>query len=233
MPQQPTLEQALRESGRRLHPSLGNPNWLVLRQRRRIFQQGLAKLPKKKLSILDVGGRLQPYREVLGIRPELYLAIDLERSPLVNTVAAAEALPFGDGQFDFVICTQLLQYCPDPYRVVCEVRRVLRSGGFAFLSVPSIFVRDHDHECWRFLPQGLRYILRDFAAVEVVAEGNSLTGFFRTANVFLTSFARPRFLVPVLEWTLIPVLNLAGSLLERCGGTNDAFAANFSVWAQK
>ena len=233
MPLQPTLDQAHRDSRSRLYPSLTNPNWLILRRRRIIFQAGLSRLPERNLSVLDVGGSLQPYRILLGARVRRYLAVDRQITPLVNVAAAGEALPFRDEEFDFVICTQVLEYFPDPRQAASEIRRVLRKGGVAFLSAPAAFVRDHDKEYWRFLPEGLRYILKDFGAVEVLPEGNSLTGLFRTMNVFMASFMRPRFLLPVLQWTLVPSLNLAGHLLERLGGNNDLFAANFSVWARK
>jgi len=230
---QPTLEQVSKESRERVRPSLRNPNWLILRQRRRIIEEGVKRLPTTGLTVLDVGGRLQPYRLLLGARVKSYVAIDPQLTPLVNVAAVAEALPFRDGQFDLVICTQVLEYLPEPARAVDEIRRVLRTGGSALISAPAVFVRDSDREYWRFLPEGLRYLLRDFAEVEVIPEGNSVAGLFRTLNVFLVSFARPKFLVPVLAWTLVPVLNVAGSILERLGGTGDYFTANFSVWIRK
>jgi len=233
MPHGMTLDQALRDSRSRLHPSLSNPNWLILRHRREIFQAGLSRLPERNLSVLDVGGRLQPYRPLLGTRVSKYIAADPQRTPLVNVAAAAEALPFRDGQFDLVICTQVLEYLADPGLAAAEIRRVLRKGGVAFFSAPSVFVRDHDKEFWRFLPEGLRYILRDFEAVEVIPEGNSVTGLFRTLNVFLMSFVRPRMLAPVLAWTLVPLLNIAGNITEKVGGTGDHFTANFSVWVRR
>jgi SAM-dependent methyltransferase len=233
MPAQPTLEESSKQSRERFRPSLRNPSWLILRHRRRIFEKGIARLPKTGLDVLDVGGRLQPYRSLLGASVKNYVAIDPELTPLVSVTAVAEGLPFRDGQFDLVICTQVLEYLPEPARAVEEIRRVLRKGGSAFFSAPAVFLRDHDKEYWRFLPEGLRFLLRDFDAVDVTPEGNSLAGLFRTLNVFLVSFARPKILVPVLAWTVVPILNLAGSILEKLGGTSDHFTANFSVWAQK
>ncbi len=233
MPAQPTLDQVLRDGRSRLHPSLRNPNWLVLRERRRIFQDGLRRLPQLDLCVLDIGGRLQPYRSLLGARVSRYIAIDPHLTPLVNVAAVGEAVPFRDEQFDFVICTQVLEYFPEPGLATREIWRVLRKGGVAFVSAPSVFVRDNDREYWRFLPEGLRYLLKEFEAVEVIPEGNSIAGLFRTVNVFLVSFMRPRFLVPMLEWTVVPLLNLAGYLFARLGRANDLFTANFSVWVRK
>lgn len=227
------LETVLKESRERLYPSLRNPSWLVLRHRRRILQEKIDPLPPADFLVLDVGGRLQPYRELLAERIKEYIAIDPQLTPLVNVGAIAQALPFRDAQFDLVLCTQVLQYLPEPALAIEEIGRVLRSGGFAFISAPSVFIRDSDNEYWRFLPEGLRYLLRNFETVEVIPEGNSITGLFRTLNVFLFSFARPGILTSILTWTLIPLLNVAGNILEKLGGTNDHFTANFSVWARK
>ncbi len=233
MPLPSALERVQRESRARLHPSLTNPNWLILRRRRQIFEAGLSRLSGHGLSVLDIGGRLQPYRPLLGTRTKRYVAIDLQMTPLVNVGAAAEALPFRDAQFDFVICTQVFEYLPDPRLAVAEIKRVLRRGGVLFLSAPSVFLRDNDKECWRFLPEGLRHLLRGFETVEVIPEGNSLTGFIRTCNVFLMSFFRPRMLAPLWQWTFVPFLNGVGCMLEKLAGQNDVFTANYSVWARK
>ena len=230
---QPTLEQVSQESRERANPSLRNPSWLILRRRRRVLEEKIRSLPTEGLMVLDVGGRLQPYRQLLGSRVRSYIAIDPQLTPLVNVAAIGEGLPFRGEQFDLVICTQVMEYFPDPARAVEEIGRVLRKGGFVFLSVPSVFVRDNDDEYWRFLPAGLRYLLREFDSVEVIPEGNSLTGLFRTLNVFLVSFFRPRILLPLCRWTLVPLVNVTGFVLERAGGCNEHFTANFSVWARK
>jgi SAM-dependent methyltransferase len=233
MPLPSVLEQFQRESRARLHPSLRNPNWLILRRRRQIFEAGLDRLPASGLSVLDIGGRLQPYRPLLKGRTKRYYAVDLRASPLVSVEATAEALPFRDEQFDLVICTQVFEYLPDPALAVAEIRRVLRKGGVLFLSAPSVFLRENDKECWRFLPEGLRHLLCKFETVQVTPEGNSLTGFFRTCNVFLVWFFRPRILAPLWQWTFVPFLNVAGGVVERIGRNNDEFAVNYSVWARK
>jgi arsenite methyltransferase len=47
--------------------------------------------------------------------------------------ADATALPFEDGRFDAVACTQVLEYVPDVGRALDELKRVLRPGGRALL----------------------------------------------------------------------------------------------------
>lgn len=232
MPPTETLEQVQKAGRERLYPSLTNPNWLVLRKRRELFSAWLKNIPSGNLSVLDVGGRIQPYRPLLpGAH---YLAIDLRLTPLVDVVARAEQIPFPSQTFDLAVCTQMLEYAPDPALVVSEILRVLKPGGRLLLSVPTMFPREADEDRWRFLPAGIRQLLSAFSEVEIVPEGGSTAGFFRTINVGLHLFARYSLIRIGVSYTLIPVLNLIGLGLENMvPSSNDDFAANYSAIARK
>jgi SAM-dependent methyltransferase len=229
-----TLDAVNREGRERLDPGLTNPSWLVLRKRREIFQNWLDRLRSRDLVILDVGGRIQPYRPLLEGRVRGYVAVDPLHTPLVNIVARAEHLPLTSGSFDLVICTQVLQYISQPSVVIAEIHRVLKPGGSLLLSVPSACPRDADHECWRFLPAVLRQLLANFEKVEVVPEGGSITGFFRSINACFSIFARFPQVRLLFRYTVFPVVNVLGMLAEKMSGShNDQFAANYSVYAKK
>jgi SAM-dependent methyltransferase len=229
-----TLDSVNREGNERLHPSLTNPNWLVLRRRREIFQKWLGGIQGQSLDVLDVGGRIQPYRCLLDGRVRRYIAIDLRQTPLVGVVARGEQIPAADGRFDLVICTQVLEYIPEPAAVIAEIRRVLKPGGCLLLSAPAIFPRDSEHDLWRFLPDGLRYLLREFQQVEVIAEGSSISGLLRTVNVFMVMWGQRTFLDKLLRFTLVPMLNAVAAFLELFSSpSHDRFAANFSALARK
>jgi SAM-dependent methyltransferase len=234
MGQSDPLSQVLCEGRGRLYPSITNPNWLVLRERRKLFVRWLAQVPVVPLSVLDVGGRIQPYRPLLEGRLRCYVAVDVRSTPLVDIVARGEQLPLRDDSFDLIICTQVLEYVEEPRTVIGEIHRVLKPGGFLLLSAPAIFPVDSEDDRWRFLPPGLYGLLASFRRVEVHAEGSSIEGLFRTVAVWIASFARPRFFNRLLRWTLIPVLNLVGSgIAAAVRSSNDQFAANFSALAVK
>jgi SAM-dependent methyltransferase len=234
MPPTETLEQVQKAGMERLYPSITNPNWLVLRKRRELFAAWLEDIPSENLSVLDVGGRIQPYRGLLEKRCARYLAIDLNATPLVDVVGQAERLPFSDEQFDLVFCTQVLEYIPEPPVVVSEIYRTLKNGGFLLLSAPAAFPRDSESEYWRFLPGALKQLLSGFSSVQVVPEGNSMAGFIRTANVCLITFARPALLGTLLRFSVIPFLNLLGAAAQWITrSTDDRFSANYSVLARK
>ncbi len=63
--------------------------------------------------------------------------IGTERVDLV--VGDATRLPFRDGVFDAVICTETLEHLPDDVGAIHEIARLLRPGGTLFGAVPSHF----------------------------------------------------------------------------------------------
>jgi SAM-dependent methyltransferase len=230
---QQTSEQVRREARERLHPGITNPNWLILRARKKLFTSWVAGMSGDSLRILDVGGRIQPYRPLFGSRVGEYYSLDLVAGPCVSVLGSAESLPVGTGLFDVVICTQMLEYVPCPQKALDEIRRVLRPGGYLFLSVPAVFMRDSDPEYWRFLPSSLRLLLRDFSELQIAAEGSSISGLIRTLSVSLVAFS-PRVLRSILRYSMVPALNVLGVLAERVAKTeNDQLTANFSALARK
>jgi SAM-dependent methyltransferase len=49
-----------------------------------------------------------------------------------------EALPFPDGDFDYVACIDGIEHLENPYHAIREFARVLRPGGELFLTTPNI-----------------------------------------------------------------------------------------------
>ena len=78
--------------------------------------------------------------EVWGLERDVELA-EAARSQLDHVVCgdldgASVELP--DGQFDGLIYADVLEHLVDPWSVLREQRRLLRSGGFAILSIPNV-----------------------------------------------------------------------------------------------
>jgi SAM-dependent methyltransferase len=65
------------------------------------------------------------------------LALVRERLPQQAAVEGdIEAMPFEDGAFGTVVCTEVLEHIPYPDRALKEIRRVLTPGGVFIGSVP-------------------------------------------------------------------------------------------------
>jgi len=229
-----TLEFVNGEGRERLYPSLRNSSYLVLSRRRQTFERWLSAVPGSSLRVLDVGGRIQPYRPLIAERLRQYVAVDLAESPLVTLRADACTLPFPENLFDLVFCTQVLEYVPEPAEAVREIHRVLKPGGVALFSFAAFYPRIADDDYWRFTSAGLSHRLRSFGRVEITPEGSSISGFFRASAVCLSIFARYTWMRALVGLTIVPVLNVSALLLEKIARTsNDQATGNYSVWAQK
>ncbi len=200
-------EEVRRLGEERANPRLTDPDYLTLRQRRRIFERWLSAIGQVS-RVLDVGGRVQPYRSLLAA-PSLYVGIDPILEGLVSVVAVGESLPFTAGSFDLVFCTQVLSYVRDARAVIREIHRVLIPRGHLLLSVPAMVPHYHD-ERWRFLPDGIRVLLGDFGRVEIVPEGYSVAGVCHTINAALNLQDRHWRVAAVLRATVVPMLNSIG-----------------------
>ena len=56
---------------------------------------------------------------------------------LASVCAESHSLPFASRSFDFVICNHSLEHFRDAPAVIREIRRVLKTQGCLFVSVPD------------------------------------------------------------------------------------------------
>jgi SAM-dependent methyltransferase len=92
-----------------------------------------------------------------------YLGIDRRPGPGVDQIADVEALPFADSSFGTVIAMNTFEHVPRFWLGFEEVHRVLRPDGALFLSCPFYFhIHDHPSDYWRFTPDALELLLRDY-----------------------------------------------------------------------
>jgi SAM-dependent methyltransferase len=89
-------------------------------------------------------------RYLAAMRPELperIAGVDISERILSTARAAVpdaelrqanlEALPFGDGEFDLVLCSQVIEHVLDAPAAALELARVLQSGGVLILSTDN------------------------------------------------------------------------------------------------
>lgn len=114
--------------------------------------------------LLDAGAGEGPYRPLFAhIR---YVGIDDRRGDRawdyggLDAVGDLRRLPFREGAFDAVLCTETLEHLTDPQDVLNEVARVLRAGGTLHLTAPLHF-REHQepHDYFRYTRHGLQLLI--------------------------------------------------------------------------
>ena len=99
-------------------------------------------------TLIDLGCGPGYYTAALRARGATVIAIDNDAGGLPEgaLVADAEALPVPDGAADGVVCSNLLEHTPDAEAVVREIERVLRPGGWAYLSWTNWYSPHGGHE---------------------------------------------------------------------------------------
>lgn len=125
---------------------------------------------------LEIGG-LRTNKAQYQFPVDEYVAVDLEPGPLVDVVGDVHDPALFDAHaFDSVVAFNVLEHCPEPQRVVDNMARWLKPGGRAFTMTPAA-QRVHltPADFWRPMPQGLGFLFRHFAHVDVVAYGNLMT----------------------------------------------------------
>src|SRR3989344_3908004 len=85
--------------------------------------------------VLDVGSGGSAYDKFFPNR--VTVDIDPARNP--DIVADAHHLPFKDGEFETILCTEVLEHIENPFEVEKEFWRVLKPGGQLILSTRFIF----------------------------------------------------------------------------------------------
>jgi SAM-dependent methyltransferase len=198
----------------RLNPCLNNPDYLVLNYRRKIISNWINALKVKSPVVLDVGGRIPTYRSLFKESSKQYISLDPIFNSVIDVVGIGENLPFRNNTIDFVVCTQVLSYVMNPFKVVDEIYRVLVPEGALIMTTPTFFPKHHN-ERWRFLPEGIEILLSCFSKLYIEPEGNSVCGLFRTANVCLKSLPVHEKLRTIIRRLFIPANNMAGSFLDR------------------
>ncbi len=173
--------------------------------------------------VLDVGCGRKPYRDLFAVDDYVGLEID---SPETRGRGFADAFydgrtfPFADGEFDSVICNQVLEHVFTPGEFLAEIRRVLKPGGHLLLTVPFVWdEHEQPFDYARYSSFGLAHLLRGagFEVVDqlrTVADGRLLFQLLN-AMLFKRLRARSQVLTAVAVALVMAPVNVLGVVLGR------------------
>ena len=148
----------------------------------------------QKLRILDIGcGNCKMLDKLKELGHEVY-GIDLSalrvvknRKRLKNIAFGyAEDIPFPDEMFDIVIAQEVLEHVFDLKQSLAEIKRVLKTGGLAYIQVPYLNLVESQNHLRLFSKETLNYWVnkylkvRDIGIVPYKIGGNP-------NNIFLTA----------------------------------------------
>lgn len=131
---------------------------------------------------LDIGSGGSSYSRFFPNR----LTIDIDPMRKPDIVADAHSLPFKDEEFEFVLCTEVLEHLKNPPKAISEMKRVLKNGGILILTTRFVYpIHDSPYDYWRFTKYGLQELFKDWDILELIPE----TQTFSTIGVLLQRIA--------------------------------------------
>ena len=144
-------------------------------------------LPLDQADCVDVGCgsggiafHLAPLvRSMVGVDPESWQRWNDFRDQRKNLrflQESVERLSIPDGSVDVVICNQVYEHVPDPERLIHEIHRVLKPGGYCYFAGPNLLFPIEPHIFWPFvhwLPRRLAQSLIRATGSQAVLDANS------------------------------------------------------------
>lgn len=117
-------------------------------------------------SLMDLGSGIAGYSRAFAQHGARVMSVDLVHPPNHRTFevlpiqASALALPLPSATVDIVFCASLIEHVAEPQVVMSEIERVLKPGGFAYVSFPPYYSPVGGHEFAPFHYLGERLALR-------------------------------------------------------------------------
>lgn len=174
-----------------------NPYFII---RRGLFKKikQFAKSDFSNKNILDVGCGIKPYQSLFNAAS--YIGIDIEggghkdRDKLPDKFFDGTTIPYPDNSFDAVICTEVLEHTPDPEKLLSEIKRVLKTGGDFYMTMPFVW---YEHEIPfdfnRFTRYKIKSIFEKTGLNIIKLEENP--GVFRVCGQLISAFTFERLFV--------------------------------------
>jgi SAM-dependent methyltransferase len=211
----------------RRHPRRTQFDYLHLRKLVDGLAEVLERVGRPHGDVLDVFCGSRPYEDLLPAGSRC-TGLDVTDAFGVADVVTDEFLPFDDASFDLVVSTEAFYYVRDPRRGVSELRRVLRPGGAAVLTLPLVWEYDRTVLEHRWTGPELRELFEGWDDVEVIENGGRAVSWALLGGVLLRSVHRralrhriPERAVEGAFALLYAANNALGARLERVEAAYD------------
>jgi len=148
--------------------------------KKRLINILLSKINLKNLKILNIGAGTGADLDILNRYGDIFIcdinkrALDLIPEVLYKEkkVCSAINLKYPDEKFDVVCSFDVFEHIKDDKKVVSEVYRVLKKGGFLFFTVPAFnfLFSAHDkalRHVRRYNKKTMYHLLKNFRYIEI------------------------------------------------------------------
>lgn len=189
----------------------------------------LEVIPRGSGRVLDLGGNKGTLRGSLQELGYHYINIDCKRFSYLEPtlIGDAHCLCFKDETFTLVVSKCTFEHFSEPWKVVGELRRILKENGRCIIWVPFMHPF-HGDDYYRYTPLGIRHMFRDFKIISIESP-NGVFSVLATA----ASEAMKRVGLARLGSMAVPVAQRLDRLVARGRKTPLSYAAAYRVVMQK
>lgn len=90
---------------------------------------------QQKNNVLHIAPEVCFFKKFEKVHTDTYITADIE-SPLAKVKMDIHHIPYSDNFFDVILCNHVLEHVESDTKVLSELFRVLKKGGWAILQVP-------------------------------------------------------------------------------------------------
>jgi ubiquinone/menaquinone biosynthesis C-methylase UbiE len=121
----------------------------------------------QNLTIIDVGSAdiNGCYKSIVPQKWN-YIGVDLCKAPNVDLVMPSlYKIPLSDNYADVVISGQTFEHVREPFKLMHEISRIVKSFGTVIIIVPCMFPEHKEQRCpfdyWRIMPDGMKALFEE------------------------------------------------------------------------
>jgi SAM-dependent methyltransferase len=130
-------------------------------------------------SILDFGCGTAPYIDIYREKTskitlsDITKKINFESDFIVSNGNAS--LEFQNQEFDTIFCSEVLEHISNPFNLMNEFSRILKSQGTLIVTCPFIYpMHEIPNDFWRITPYAMKHLaeMNSFTITQVIQVGN-------------------------------------------------------------
>lgn len=174
-----------------------------------IYRDIVKTIPAFKGNVLDVGCGQSPYKFLLNAAETKYYGVDIvdaDKFDYNNTDITpfnGEDIPFEDGKFDGMICTEVLEHVQHYQKLIDEMHRVMKPGATGIVTIPwSARYHYAPYDFFRYTPSSLKTMFSKFSEAKIKNRGTDIPNI---ANKVIVLWFRNMLPGPAWKWLFVPV----------------------------
>ncbi len=160
--------------------------------------------------LLDVGCGMKPYRELFNV--DSYIGLEYD-NPTARNLGVADIFyegkefPFINGEFDSILCNQVLEHVFNPNTFLSEISRILKPKGTLLLTIPFVWdEHEQPHDYARYTSFGLSHLLQKHGFEVLIQKKlcNDISILFQLLNTMIFKCVPKNRLIQIVV-TIFPI----------------------------